>query len=157
MSGNPWTLPLVLAVALAATGWLLLSFRNGSLEGSQEAPAPAAGENLTAPPAPDEQTVGLEVDFGNGARREIAALPWREGMTVGDLMREAAAFRPGIESTRTGQGEMSFLTSLDGVANEGPAGRSWMYQVGGRRAQVSYEVQPLAAGDRVLWVFKRPE
>lgn len=157
MSGNPWALPLVLAVALAATGWLLLSFRNGSVEGPKEATAPASGDNLTAPPAPDEQTVGLEISFGNGARREIVRLPWREGMTVGDLMRRAAAFRPGIEFTHTGQGEMSFLTSIDGVANEGPEGRSWIYEVGGKKAKVSYEVQPLAAGERVLWVFKRPE
>lgn len=78
-------------------------------------------------------------------------------MTVGDLMREATAFRPGIEFTHSGEGEMSFLTSIEGVANEGPEGRSWVYDVGGRKAHVSYEVQPLAAGERVLWAFKRPE
>ncbi|BBO36556.1 DUF4430 domain-containing protein [Lacipirellula parvula] len=156
-TGRPWALPLVLAVAFATTGWLLVSFRNSSHEGPPSATPAAGAENLTAAPEPGVETASLEIRYGNGARREIAALPWHEGMTVGDLMRLAQKFRPGIEFTHTGKEEMSFLTSLDGVANEGADGRFWVYDVGGRKAQVSYEVQPLAAGERVLWVFKRPE
>jgi hypothetical protein len=149
---------LVLIVALAAASWLLTSFRNAEPGDSEGALVDApAGDNWTVPPEAGLETVSLEVDFGNGARREYAALPWREGMTVGDQMRLAQAYRPGLRFSSTGQGELTLLTSLDGVANEGPGGRSWFYELDGQAAQQSYEVQPLAAGERVLWVFKRSE
>lgn len=149
-------MPLVLAVSLAAASWLLMSVRN-----DPNAPRANAGakEPATAwtPPAAAGETVALEIDFGNGARREYAALPYRDGMTVGDAMRMARDFGPGLPFTHQGEGELSFLTSLDGVANQGVGSRFWLYQVDGERADVSYEVQPLNAGQRVLWQFKEPE
>jgi hypothetical protein len=147
---------LVLAVGLAAASWLLMAVRDQS--GSEETATPSAeNEAKWTPPVEAGETVALEIDFGNGARREYAALPYRDGMTVGDALRLAQEFGPGLEFTRQGEGELSFLTSLDGVANQGPGGRFWLYQVDGRRADVSYEVQPLAAGQRVLWQFQESE
>jgi hypothetical protein len=147
---------LVLAVGLAAASWLLMSVRN-----DPDAPRAGAGakEQTVAwtPPVAAGETVALEIDFGNGARREFAALPYRDGMTVGDALRLARDFGPGLAFTYQGEGELSFLTSLDGVANQGPGGRFWLYQVDGERADVSYEVQPLASGQRVLWQFAEPE
>ena len=146
----------MLAVSLAAASWLLVSVRN-----DPDAPPGGAGAKEQAAawtePATVGETVALEIDFGNGARREYAALPYRDGMTVGDAMRLARDFGPGLAFTRHGDGELSFLTSLDGVANQGVGGRFWLYQVDGERADVSYEVQPLSAGQRVLWQFKEPE
>lgn len=146
----------MLAVCLAAASWLLMSVRN-----DPGAPRSDAGakEQATAwtPPATAGETVALEIDFGNGARREYAALPYHDGMTVGDAMRLARDFRPGLPFTHQGEGELSFLTSLDGVANQGVGGRFWLYQIDGERADVSYEVKPLRAGQRVLWQFKEPE
>jgi hypothetical protein len=147
---------LVLAVGLAAASWLLMSVRN-----DPDAPRAGAGAKEQAaawtPPVAAGETVALEIDFGNGARREFAALPHRDGMTVGDALRLARDFGPSLTFTHQGEGELSFLTSLDGVANQGPAGRFWLYQVDGEGADVSYEVQPLRAGQRVLWQFKEPE
>lgn len=154
-SGDPWTLPLVLAVSLAAASWLLMSVRNDP--GAPRADAVAMEQAAAwTPPAMAGETVALEIDFGNGARREYAALPYREGMTVGDALRLARDYGPGLEFTHQGEGELSFLTSLDGVANQGAGGRFWLYQVDGQRADVSYEVQPLTVGQRVLWQFKEP-
>jgi hypothetical protein len=155
-SGNPWTLPLVLAVGLAAASWLLMSVRNDPGAPRADAAAKEQAAAWTEPAAAGE-TVALEIDFGNGARREYAALPYRDGMTVGDALRLARDFGPGLAFTHQGEGELSFLTSLDGVANQGVGGRFWLYQVDGERADVSYEVQPLRAGQRVLWQFKEPE
>jgi hypothetical protein len=147
---------LVLAVGLAAASWLLMTVRDQS--GSEETATPAAENDAQwTPPVEVGETVALEIDFGNGVRREYAALPYRDGMTVGDVLRLAQEFGPGLEFTRQGKGELSFLTSLDGVANQGPGGRFWLYQVDGRRADVSYEVQPLVAGQRVLWQFQESE
>ena len=149
-------MPLVLAVSLALASWLLMTVRD-TPQGDRGA-GPAAEQAVQwTPPADAAETVALEIDFGNGARREYAALPYRDGMTVGDALRLAQDFGPGLPFTHQGEGELSFLTSLDGVANQGPGGRFWLYQIDGRRADVSYEVQPLAAGERVLWQFKEPE
>lgn len=147
---------MVLAVGLAAASWLLMGVRDDR----DASRATGTAEETSAawtPPAAAGETVALEIDFGNGARREFAALPYRDGMTVGDALRLARDFGPGLAFTRQGEGELSFLTSFDGVANQGPGGRFWLYQVDGERADVSYEVQPLAAGQRVLWQFTEPE
>ncbi len=146
----------MLAVGLAAASWLLMWVRN---DPNAPRAASAAKESSVAwaPPAAAGETVALEIDFGNGARREFAALPYRDGMTVGDALLLARDFGPSLAFTHQGEGELSFLTSLDGVANQGPGGRFWLYQVDGQRADVSYEVQPLSAGQRVLWQFTEPE
>lgn len=142
-------MPLALFAGLAIISAVMLKFRP---------PAAAPGEAASAadgwtPPPPAGTTVSLEIDFGNGARRQFAALAWRKGMTVVDLMQAASQFRPGLRTTRRGEGAKSLLVSIDGVANQGPGGRSWLYQVNGRQGTTSYAVHPLDAGDRVLWVF----
>ena len=156
--GNSWTLPLVLAASLAIAVTLLVSFRR---ELGNE--PPAAGEanepKASWSPRPDAaaETVALKVDFGNGAVREFAALRWRPGMTVADLMAEAARFSPGIRYRQQGERAMALLTSLDGVTNGTPPDRFWLYEVNGQPGTVSFAVQELSAGDRVLWAFKPPE
>ena len=108
-------------------------------------------------PVPQGPTVSLAIDFGNGAKRQFTGLEWYEQMTVGELMSTASRRSPGLDFEVRGSGEMTLLTSLDGVANGEGNGRYWLYEVNGLPAQVSFAVQPLGAGDRVLWVFKRPE
>ncbi len=130
-------------------------FRPG-LESSPTSAARGANstESWTPSPQPQGQTVSLTIDFGNGARREFDALPWTEGLTLGELMRRAAAFRPGVTYAQRGEGPMAFLTSLEGVANEGGGGRYWFYAVNDRRGETSFAVQPLEPGAHVEWVFK---
>ncbi|MCC6492025.1 MAG: DUF4430 domain-containing protein [Pirellulales bacterium] len=153
--GGRWAMPLVLFTALAIMTGLMLKFK-------PPAAIPPAGADRGAvvgwaPAPPDGPAVSLSIDFGNGARRDFSRLPWNEGMTVGSLMEAAAQFRPGIRLERRGEGAMTLLTSIDGVANQGPGGRSWIYSVNGQAGEVSCAVQPLATGDRVLWVFSAPE
>lgn len=155
VNGRPWALPLVLLAALAMATGLLLKFR------PPQTPSPATDSSLatdgwTSPPMAAQLTATVAVDFGNGARRELA-LPWNAGMTVGDLMAAAEAHRPGLRVSRQGSGPMTLLTSIDGVANQGPGGRAWLYRVNDRPGETSYAIHPLAAGDRVLWVFSPPE
>jgi hypothetical protein len=154
---NPWTMPLVLVAGAALVGtWLLLA---EAARRPQAAPGRegAAAENWTPAPRPEGETASLAIDFGNGARREFAALPWSEGMTLGKLMSEARDFRPGLRYTQDGEGEMAFLTSLEGVANDQAGGRYWFYEVDGQRGDVSFDAQPLEAGAKVLWVFKKAD
>ena len=72
-------------------------------------------------------------------------------------MQRARDFRPGITFDQRGAGEMAFLTSLEGVANETAGGRYWLYSVDGRHGEVSFAIQPLDAGAVVLWEFCRGE
>jgi len=152
-----WTLPLVLAMALGVTiAIIVFRQKQGELPANGVEPA-ASAARWTPPPEPQVQTVSLVIDFGNGVRREFTALPWRAGMTVGDLMGAARQFHPGVVFTQQGEGKMALLTSLDGVANGAADGRFWIYEVDGRPGEVSFEVQPLTAGQRTLWAFKPPE
>jgi hypothetical protein len=152
-SGRLWALPLVLAVALGVTAALLVAFRRPPGAGPDE--GPAAG--WTPAPEASIATASLAIDFGNGARREFAALAWAEGMTVGDLLRVAREFQPGLAFSHKGAGASALLTSIDGVANGAVDGRFWLYEVNGRSGDVSFEIQPVATGDRILWAFKLAE
>lgn len=151
-------LPLVLLIAVAVVGGLLIAYRPASPPAVPHA-APAADSSdagWTPAPQPEGETVSLAVDFGNGARRTWT-LPWAEGMTVERLMQRARDFRPGIAFEQRGEGKMTFLTSLEGVANESGHGRYWLYSIDGRDAKVSFAIQPVAAGAVVLWEFRRGE
>jgi hypothetical protein len=158
-----WGLPLALAVAIAVAAWVLVP-RRMAVEGDAAGPhAPAGAANAaeswspSPPPEPSTPTAALAIDFGNGARREFERLPWHEGMTVGDLMRAARTTRPAVAYETRGEGAATFLVSLEGVANEQAGGRNWLYRVGDQPGDASFEVKPLAAGDRVLWEFRRGE
>ncbi len=104
-------------------------------------------------PLPQGKSVSLTIDFGNGASKEYAALPWQEQMTVAEALTVARDFRPGIHFTQVGEGESGFLSSLDGLANEGAEGRNWLYQVDDQHAHVSYCVRKIEPGAHVLWTF----
>jgi hypothetical protein len=156
-SGNSWTLPLVLAASLGIAAMVLMGFRQELGDGPRAGGSPEAKPSWSRPPDAQAETVALTIDFGNGAVREFAALPWREGMTVADLMAQAAKFSPGIRYSQQGEGPMSLLTSLDGIAGGTPADRFWLYEVNGQPGTMSFAVQELSAGDRVLWAFKPPE
>lgn len=149
-------MPLVLFAGLAIASALLLRFKPQAAEPGAPGESAATADGWT-PAGPEGESVSLAIDFGNGASREFSLIPWREGMTLGDVMQAAADHRPGIRLTKQGQGAMTLLTSIDGVANQGPGGRSWIYRVNEQPGEVSFAVQPIRAGDRVLWVFSPPE
>jgi len=144
---RPWTLPFVLVAAIAVAG-VFLAIRRGPPEDSVESRGGWTPE-VSAP----AQSVSLAIDFGNGARRDFAALPWSQGMTVGDALMMAQDFRPGVTFAQQGEGEMALLTTLDGVANDPAIGRFWMYDVDGKAGDVSFARQPLNPGQKVNWVY----
>jgi hypothetical protein len=148
-----------LLLAAVVVGGLLAAFRQRSVDsdGERQEAAGKAAASIHPSPRPEGETVSLAVDFGNGVRKEFADLAFRHGMTVGDLMREAHKFQPGIEYTQRGSGAMGFIESLENVANEGGDGRNWLYGVDGQPATQSFDVQPLEAGAAVLWEFRGGE
>ena len=104
----------------------------------------------------DGYDVGASVTRKRFAASRLA-LPWHEGMTVAALLQEAVSYRPGIVFSQQGEAESGFLTSLDGLYNQGAGGPNWRYEVNGEYSDVSFCLQPLAPGDRVLWRFAAKE
>ena len=161
---GPWLLPFLLSLVLAG---MLLASRpwtkcqpDGTTSGDREGPhaglttgGSRAQGSWTPAPRPASETVSLTIDFGNGARRTFAALPWHDGIMLADLMAEARHFRPSITYAQTGTGAQAFLTSLEGVAQQAGQGNFWFYEINGKRGTCSFGVQPLNPGDRVLWTF----
>ncbi len=160
-SGTGWRLPLLLAIVLAT---IFLMRSRGIREGNSptesragvDTPPPVRKEIAINVDTPNEKAVSLSIDFGDGNERHFERLAWHEGMTVGDLMLEMSQATEDLHFEKQGGGEMTMLVKLDGVANEGAGGRNWIYSVNGERADRSYAIYPLRAGDRVLWEFTGP-
>jgi hypothetical protein len=149
-------LAVVAGVALALQGWQAWTARDAQVEGVVEGVVDAGAAGPPSSPV-EGPSVSVEIDFGNGVRYEYAALPWFEGMTVGDALDAAAAARPAIAFREQGTGAGAFLDALGGIANEGADRRNWLYRVDGRPGEVSYRVAPLQPGMRVLWSFAAGE
>jgi len=144
-----WAFPVLLMVLLLALVGLAKWAEN-----LQAPPAPSvAAATWTPAPQPTGQTVRLTIDFGNGAKKEFAALPWQSDMTVADLLVAARQFRPNITFMQLGEGERGFLSSLDGLSNEGAGGRNWLYRVNGKHAHASFCVEKIEPGAHILWTF----
>jgi len=152
-SSGGWMFPALLVVVLAvAVGFAKFGPASTSTTNSSSLPS-----EWSPTARPQGETVGLTIDFGNGSKQLFEALPWRAGLTVEDLMREAARYRPSIHFTQHGKGETGFLQSIDGLKNQGTSGRNWMYEVNDRFAELSFCLQKLEPGDRVLWKFTGQE
>jgi hypothetical protein len=139
-----WRLPALLVLVLASIV-LMRVFRDDDTTTTSG----AADSQVQAEDAATRERVSLSIDFGNGQRRDFDDIPWREGMTVADLLRSA----PDIVTTQRGSGSGAFLTAIDATANEGADGKNWMYAVNGENGDRSFALYELRPGDRVLWTF----
>lgn len=152
--GPWWMYPLVLVGALVIVGLLAERANRPPLEEGDLAEwVPVEVPEET----PASESVKLTIDFGNGATRAFESLPWKQGMTVADLMLAAKDFRPGIQYKTKGEGKAAFLESLEGVVGGGANERNWLYRVNGEHANKSYGVYELKPGDDVLWIYERGE
>jgi hypothetical protein len=137
-----WRLPLLLGIVLASI-----------LLGSSDRIRQAVFQPLRKQPAVEEgvrsaNKVLLTVNFGNGQLVHETA-DWREGMTVADALQNNRS----ISFLTEGSGNSAFLTSLNGVMNEGAGSRNWTYTVNGKYADRSFAIYELRPNDHVLWTF----
>jgi hypothetical protein len=100
-------------------------------------------------------TIRLIVDYGDGASKTVANLPWAKGNTILDAMKAATTRPHGISFSYTGSGDSAVLTKIDDVQNEGGgAGRkNWQYWVNGTYGDRSFAVFELQAQDTIVWRF----
>ncbi len=95
-----WVFPALLATVLLVSAVIVF----GNRQPGPQSVSPETTASWTPSDEPQGSTVALEIDFGNGAQCQFAALPWRAGMTVAQLMEAARKFRPGIEFAQHGEG-----------------------------------------------------
>jgi hypothetical protein len=141
--GPWWRLPLLLALVLGAIVW-------SRVHGLRE----QSPEKYVGPPAPvvngvPQEKVELAIDFGGGRRKSFDGVVWHGGMTVADAMNASS----GVKITQKGSGQSAFVTSIDGVENQGADGQNWTYSVNSQIADRSFAVYELKPGDRILWTF----
>ncbi len=153
-------------VQLSAAAILFWAIFSLPVTGCRErAPAPpsddakardTAGTSSTSSAAA-AQTVQLVIDYGDGVQKRFAALPWRDGLTVLDVMQAAQQRPHGISISVRGSGETALLTKLDDVANEeGAVGaRNWIFYINDHMGDRSLGATPVKSGDKILWKFER--
>lgn len=99
------------------------------------------------------KTVALTIEFPGDVELHYKAIAFTDDMTVFDLISAAAKHSFPLRFKHTGSGEFAFLTEIDGVKNEGAAGKNWTYKVDGQRAKVGMGSMKLKEGNHVLWIF----
>lgn len=102
-----------------------------------------------------EDSVRLIVDYGDGASKTVANLPWAKGHTVLDAMKAATTRPHGISFSYTGSGDSAVLTKIDDVQNQGGGAgkKNWQYWVNGAYGDRSFAVFELQAQDTIVWRF----
>ena len=146
-----WRALPLLVVALAAGVYALTQFGP-----DRKAGQPYPAEQGEAVPG---KTVSLEIDFGDGRRKQFPALSWREGFTVNSALDTAERQEGETIFHRSGSGPTAFLSGIDGCQNEGSGAesRNWIYYVNGKRGKKSFALFELEPQDKVLWKFETYE
>jgi hypothetical protein len=114
-----------------------------------------AANDLPALAQDKAATVRLTIDYGDSVQKLFTALPWKEKITVFDVLQAAEKHPRGIKVTFTGRGESVFITAIDDAANEGASGPNWRYTVNDEPARYSAGIMELKAGDSVMWRFAK--
>ncbi len=100
--------------------------------------------------------VALTIDFGDGSQLRYPSLPHSPGMSVVDAMNLTKGLKRPIAFEFTGTGDMTLITAIGGLANEGggTGARNWQFLVNDRPGTVSAAISKLNVGDRVTWIFR---
>ena len=115
--------------------------------------APTSARSAEPPPQVDEP-VRLIIDYGDGVQKHFTQLPWRQEMTVLDALLLAHKHPRGIRLEYRGKAATAMVTGIDDLTNQGGQGRNWIYRVNREPGSRSCGIQPLEAGDTVLWKFE---
>ena len=138
-SPRPWVFPVILAGLLC----LVLAWRM--------VPRPEGPAAPVLPPAEAGAGVLVAIEPGDTPRVE-SLVPVASGDALAVLRvagKDLEAFRPEF----VGQGASAFVDAIGGIANEGPHGRNWTFEVNGEPGDRSAAITPVESGDSVLWKF----
>jgi hypothetical protein len=99
--------------------------------------------------------VHLQIDYGSGFQKVYSPIPWRDGLTVPEMMQHAAQHAHPTKFTTRGAGATAFLSQIDEVQNEGHGHKNWIFYINGKIGEASFGTAKLAAGDTVLWRYQQ--
>lgn len=157
---SPWATPWMRQLVLV--GALMLQLVGTAFGQAEIVPATSADQESSATkedsPPPTEKhsvktTLKLTVDFSDGYEVSYDLIEWRRGMTVLDVMRDLSRHAHPLTFEFRGKGETAFLTSIQGVKNQGGEGGNWIFRVNGKLAKQGCGVTALEKGDTILWRF----
>lgn len=131
---------------------LVLAFSPSAF--AQDAAPKTTGGEPGAAKAAVKTTITLSIALADDCELTYSALPFKEGMTVADLLASAAKHKRPLQFKSKGSGEFAFLTELEGVKNAGASGKNWTFKVDGQRAKVGMGSMKLKAGSHVLWLLE---
>ena len=97
-------------------------------------------------------TVELILEFPTEASNHNLHRPLVADMTVLELM-EAARSDGQLEFVATGTGVAAFVVSIDGVTNQGGAGKNWIFYVNGLESNQGCGSVVVNPGDVIRWKF----
>lgn len=138
MNLNPKTwLSIAAIIVVALIGW---NFVNGSPENQDTSTREAVVEQVN--------TVSASITINSGEEEQVLSVQEvkvNEGKTALDLTERVA------DVETSGEGEMAFVTSIDGIEADASKNEFWELVINGESAQVgagSYEIKD---GDKIEW------
>jgi hypothetical protein len=137
---------LLLGVVLAII-WAVKQF------GPSQSSTPSPAATTTNPSS--KHTATLIIDHGSNVRLTYPALTIPDNATVLDLVKAAGASpsRPLVIESK-GSGEMTLITSIDGVRNDsGGTGHYWQFTLNGVYAKTGVGSGKVQPGDTVTFIF----
>lgn len=114
-----------------------------------------SGCDSTSVPAELQRDIGtvvLEVDFGGKKTSKTIDVVCSPKSTVLSSLERAQNMKK-LEFKFRGTGETAFVTSIDGVDNEGADGENWTYRVNDELGDRSAGILGVKPGDTILWSF----
>ena len=102
-----------------------------------------------------QQLVRLELVYGDGFRKVYESIPWRDGLKVSEVMDHAAGHKHATTFNIRGREATAFLQDIDGIQNLGYGDQNWIFYVNGKKAEESFGIVSLQAGDIVSWRYEK--
>ena len=114
---------------------------------------PTPTQEPTPPPAPIAGTVSISIQHGNRFILPLTQIPFEDGQTVFDVLRQTAA-DAGIIIDFRGRGSSVYVLGIGNLYefDYGPQS-GWVYTVNGEFVRVSSGVRTVAEGDVLRWIF----
>lgn len=99
-----------------------------------------------------DDSITLEIQFGEKRSKKIEGIPFKKEMTILDVMNYAKE-KEKLSFSYRGKKDTAFLTQIDDVKNKGSRGDNWIFRVNGKLGRKSFGVSELNKGDKVTWTF----
>lgn len=132
-----WIYIFVLVIGAVALGGVWLA---------QEANGPEVRDTNSVVSSPAAQaTITLEIVAADGLQKKFEQVPLAEGETA------LAVTRKMVSVEMTGEGEMAFVTSIDGIAAQERQQQFWSLLINGQPSQVGAGSYVVKAGDGITW------